>query len=50
MVNFDKFLTTCGQTVLPDRLQLNMTKIGGKCQNLKIQKFKCDIFSDFQTL
>ena len=37
----------CGQIVLPDRSVL----IGQKLvENAKIQKFKCDIFSDFQTL
>ena len=35
------------QTVLPDRLIL----IGQKCvENAKIEKFKCDIMGDFQTL
>ena len=37
----------CGQIVLPDRLLL----IGQKLvENAKIQKMKCDILSDFQTL
>ena len=37
----------CGQTVLPDRSVL----IGQKLvENAKIQKFKCDILGDFQTL
>ena len=37
----------CGQTVLPDRSVL----IGQKLvENAKIQKFKCDILSDFQTM
>ena len=37
----------CGQTVLPDRLVL----IGQKLvEYAKIQKFKCDILSDFQTM
>ena len=37
----------CGQTVLPDRSVL----IGQKLvENAKIQKFKCDILDDFQTL
>ena len=36
----------CGQTVLPDRSIL----IGQKLvENAKIQKFKCDILSNFQT-
>ena len=37
----------CGQTVLPDRSLL----IGQKLEeNGKIQKFKCDILSNFQTM
>ena len=37
----------CGQTVLPDRSFL----IGQKLvENGKIQKFKCDILSNFQTM
>ena len=37
----------CGQTVLPDRSVL----IGQKLvENAKIQKFKCDILSNFRTL
>ena len=37
----------CGQTVLPDRSVL----IGQKLvENGKIQKFKCDILSNFQTM
>ena len=37
----------CGQTVLPDRSVL----IGQKLvENTKIQKFKCDILSSFQTM
>ena len=37
----------CGQTVLPDRSVL----IGQKLvENAKIQKFKCDILGDFQTM
>ena len=45
MVNFGEFLKTetCGQTVLPDRSIL-------KGQNAKIEKVKCDILGDFQTL
>ena len=40
-------LEACGQTVLPDRSVL----IGQKLvENAKIQKFKCDILGDFQTL
>ena len=43
MVNFDEFL----QTVLPDRSLL----IGQKLvENVKIEKFKWDIMSNFQTL
>ena len=37
----------CGQTVLPDRSVLIGQKLVGKA---KIQKFKCDILSDFQTM
>ena len=37
----------CGQTVLPDRSVL----IGQKLvENVKIQKFQCDILSNFQTM
>ena len=37
----------CGQTVLPDRSVL----IGQKLvEDAKIEKFKCDILGDFQTL
>ena len=37
----------CGQTVLPDRSVL----IGQKMvENAKIQKFKCVILSNFQTM
>ena len=37
----------CGQTELPDRSVL----IGQKMkENAKIEKFKCDILGDFQTL
>ena len=37
----------CGQTVLPDGSVL----IGQKLvENAKIQKFKCDILSNFQTM
>ena len=49
MVNLASFWKTeaCGQTVLPDRQVL----IGQKLvENAKIQKFKCDILSNFQTL
>ena len=47
MVHFGEFLKTCGQTVLPDTSIL----IGQKLvENAKIQKFKCDILSDFQTM
>ena len=49
MVNFGEFLKSeaCGQTVLPDRSIL----IGQKLvENAKIEKFKCDILSNFQTM
>ena len=32
------------------QVSFNWTKNGGKCQNSKIQKFKCDILSNFQTM
>ena len=45
MASFQK-PKACGQTLLPDRSVL----IGQKLvENAKIQKFKCDILSDFQT-
>ena len=37
----------CGQTVLPDR---SVLKGQGLVENAKIQKFKCDILSNFQTM
>ena len=37
----------CGRTVLPDRSFLKGQKL---MEIVKIQKFKCDIFCDFQTL
>ena len=37
----------CGQTVLPDRSVLLVQKLG---ENAKIQNFKCDILSNFQTM
>ena len=50
MVYFGEFFLkhkACGQTVLPDRSVL----IGQKLvENAKIQKFKCDILSNFQTM
>ena len=47
MVHFGEFLKTCGQTVLPDKLIL----IGQKLvENVKMQTFKCDILSIFQTM
>ena len=36
-----------GQTVLPDRSLLEGQKL---VENAKIQKFKCDILSHFQTI
>ena len=45
IANLEK-VETCGQTVLPDRTVL----IGQKLvENGKIQNFKCDILSNFQT-
>ena len=49
MINFGEFLKSWifGQTVLPDRSIL----IGQKLvENGKLQKFKCDILSNFQTM
>ena len=49
IINLGIFLKreACGQTVLPDRSLL----IGQKMvEYAKIQKFKCDILGDFQTL
>ena len=49
MVNFGEFLKleVWGQKVLPDRSIF----IGQKLVvNAKIEKFKCDILGDFQTL
>ena len=40
-------LEACGQTVLPDRSVLIGQKLVEKA---KIQKFKCDILSNFQTM
>ena len=46
---FGEFLKTeaCGQTVLPDRSVLVGQKL---VENAKIQKFNCDILSNFQTM
>ena len=49
MFHFGEFWTpeACGQTVLPDRSDL----IGQKLvENAKVQKLKCDILSNFQTM
>ena len=49
MVNLASFWKpeACGQTVLPDRSIL----IGHKLmENAKVQKFKCDILRNFQTM
>ena len=47
IVNLASFLKpeACGQTVLPDRSVLTGQKLVEKA---KIQKFKCDILSNFQ--
>ena len=37
----------CGQTVLPDRSVLKGQKL---VENAKIEKLKCDILSNFQTM
>ena len=49
MRNLASFLKpeACGQTVLPDRSVLIDQKL---VENDKMQKFKCDILGDFQTL
>ena len=49
MVHFGEFLKpeACGQTELPDKSVLIAQK---SMENAKIQKFKCDILSNFQTL
>ena len=47
MVNFGEFLKSeaCGQTVFPD-----ISKEQKLVENAKIEKLKCDILGDFQTL
>ena len=40
-------LETCGQTLFPDRSFLKGLKLVEKART---EKFKCDIFSNFQTL
>ena len=45
MDHFGEF--ACGLTVLPDRSILIEQKL---VENAKIEKFKCDILSDFQTM
>ena len=49
MVHFDEFLKTWSfwPNSVTRQASFNMTKIG---ENAKIQKFKCDILSTFQTL
>ena len=49
MVHLGEFLKpeACGQTVLPDRSVSIRQKL---VENAKIQKLKCDILGDFQTL
>ena len=49
MVHFGEFWKpeACGQTVLPDRSVLLGQRL---VKNAKIEKFKCDILGDFQTL
>ena len=48
IVNLARFWKheACSQTVLPDRSLLKGQKLA---ENAKIQKFKCDFLSDFQT-
>ena len=40
-------IEACSQTVLPDKLLLIEQKL---IENAKIEKFKCDILSNFQTM
>ena len=49
MVHFGEFLKTRSlrSNSVTRQVSFNRTKIGGKCQ---IQKFKCDILSNFQTM
>ena len=49
MVNLASFWKpeACGQTALPDRSILKGQKL---MENAKIQKIKCDILSNFQTM
>ena len=49
MVNFGEFLKTRSlrSNSVTRQVSFKMTKIGGKC---KIQQFKCDILSNFQTM
>ena len=50
MVHFGEFVgkpEARGQTVLPDRSVLIGQKLG---ENAKIQKFNCEILSNFQTM
>ena len=43
----DNLASFLGQTALPDRSILKGQKL---VENAKIEKLKCDIFGDFQTL
>ena len=49
MANFGEFLKpkACGQTVLPVMAILTRKKL---IENAKIEKIKCDILGDFQTM
>ena len=49
MVHFDEFLKTLSlrSNSVTRHVSFNRTKIG---ENAKIQKFKCDILSNFQTM
>ena len=52
IVNFGDFWKpeACGQTVLPDRPVRSILLAQKWVENVKIEKFKCDILGDFQTL
>ena len=43
-------MEVCGQTVLPDRSILVGQKMVKNVKIEKIEKIKCDIFGDFQTM
>ena len=47
MAHFASFWEACGKTELPDKSIFIEQKL---VDNAKIEKLKCDILSDFQTL